>query len=250
MVVQAEVLGHPAGVRRFVEGRIAEPDRETIDVARAELRHHRRHRARVDAAREEDAHRHVADELAANGRLENRPQPFGVLPERPAAGALHFACAQVDVPVAVDPDPSVGLPPREEVTRWQLGDPLEDGARAGHVLEREVVVERHGVELGRDPGCCHDRFQLRAKNEPAWLGHVVERLDPHPVTRQQQGPLLTVPDGESEHAVEALDEAVTPLLVAVHDDLGVAARPKPVTTGDQLVTKLGMVVDLAVEDDP
>ena len=79
---------------------------------------------------------------------------------------------------------------------------------------------------------------------------VVERLDADPIAREEEAPGAGVPDREREHAAEALDARVSPLLVAVHDDFRVGVRPEPVPAALELGAQRRKVVDLAVEDDP
>ena len=78
----------------------------------------------------------------------------------------------------------------------------------------------------------------------------VERLDAHPVAREQQPPAARVPDCEREHAAEVIDAGIAPLLVGMDDGFGVATRPVAMTGGFELRADVGVVVDLAVEDDP
>ena len=78
----------------------------------------------------------------------------------------------------------------------------------------------------------------------------VERLDAQAIAREQQPPARRVPDREREHAAQVLDAGVAPLLVGVDDRLGVGARAVAVAGGFELGPDVGVVVDLAVEDDP
>src|SRR6266540_4218574 len=78
---------------------------------------------------------------------------------------------------------------------------------------------------------------------------VVERLDAHAIAAQKQPPARPVPNGEGEHAVEPLNQIVTPLLVGVSKDLGVGAAFEAVAVANQLLAKLRKVVQFAVQDD-
>src|SRR5260370_165568 len=59
-----------------------------------------------------------------------------------------------------------------------------------------------------------------------------------------------VPGQKSEHANEVAEEGVAALLIRVQHALGVGVRRHRVAKPDQLRSKLGVVVDLPVEDDP
>ena len=57
--------------------------------------------------------------------------------------------------------------PRQQVSRRQLADALEDRAVARRVEERQVVIERGGVEIARQVGRLEQRLELRPEVEPA-----------------------------------------------------------------------------------
>src|SRR3569623_1462302 len=76
---------------------------------------------------------------------------------------------------------------------------------------------------------------------------VVERLDAETVAREEQRLAVAIPDREGEHAAQALDAAVAPLLPGLHDHLSVVARTKGEAGGDQLRHQLLVVVDFSVE---
>ena len=107
------------------------------------------------------------------------------------------------------------------------------------------------VGLGANQAAREDRLDLGAEEQPVAGERPVERLDAEAVAREQQAPPRRVPDREREHAAEALDAVVAPLLVGVDDRLGVASAcgsggPRASSSRPDV----GVVVDLAVEDDP
>src|SRR5262249_7435184 len=70
------------------------------------------------------------------------------------------------------------------------------------------------------------------------------------VAAAEETVLRAVENDEGPHAVEALDEAVAPLAVAVEEDLGVGmVGDESATMHLQLRAEVGVVVDFAVEDD-
>src|SRR5262249_26471313 len=79
---------------------------------------------------------------------------------------------------------------------------------------------------------------------------VIDELDSKRVARDDEALLANIPDGEPEHAVEAIQNVVTPLLVTVDDDFGVAVGAKLVAVAQQFALEFGEIVNLAVEDDP
>src|SRR5690606_36471791 len=70
------------------------------------------------------------------------------------------------------------------------------------------------------------------------------------VARQHELALTPVPQGHSPLAVEAVEGGLAPLLVGVHDDLGVALGAKAMSLREQLLAQLYVVEDLSVEHEP
>src|SRR5438309_1132313 len=69
-------------------------------------------------------------------------------------------------------------------------------------------------------------------------------------TGEEQSLAGAVPQSKGEHAPETLDAELLLLLVEVDDRLGVASGAVPVATRLEAGTEGGVVVDLAVVDDP
>jgi hypothetical protein len=135
------------------------------------------------------------------------------------------------------------------VPRRQLLRAGINGARLGHITEREVLVDGERVELAPEGRMRQERLQLGAEHEQAVRKlRVMKRLDPEAVAREEQGLAITVPQREREHAPEALDALLAPLLPGVNDHLGIALRAEDVAQGRELGDQRLVVVDLAVED--
>jgi hypothetical protein len=80
------------------------------------------------------------------------------------------------------------------------------------------------------------------------LGHV-QRFDAQPVAAEQHPAAVPLDDREREHALEAVDEAVTPVVVGLGKHLGVAVREEAVAVAGQLTAQVLVVVDAAVPAD-
>ena len=122
-------------------------------------------------------------------------------------------------------------------------DTLEERILAHRGLENaELLVQFwNGVHQGQEA------LDLRSEGEAdvsAGSG-VVEGLLPHPVAGQEQ--FLAVPEREGEHADEAVQALLTPLLVGVDDDFGVGLGSEPVA-GLQLLAQLFVVEDHPIEN--
>ena len=169
--------------------------------------------ARVDAAREEDADRHVGDEAAIDrvrervldARLPSAPRPRGVLQaERPPAR-----------------EPLAALRHLEEVPRRQRLHVAVDAQLLRHEAEVEIGVDGVPVDGRRVREGGGERLGLRGEGDRAPQARDPEGLHAEPVAREDEAARALVPEGEGEHAVQALEEARAPLLEAVHQDLGV-----------------------------
>src|SRR5581483_6290106 len=228
-------------VGQLVEGALGEADRERPQRLAELLRRERGERRRVDAAREQDADRDVADEVGAHRVAEPGPQLGGqrLLALRPllARGRRRRPRVATELDRAVLPG--------QQVTRRQLADLAEDRERRGDRVEGEEALERVEVDLAARQGA-----QLGSERELAAGVPVGERLDAVAVASEHEPPPLPVPDRDREHPAQPLREAVAVLLVEMQDHLGVAVRSEAVTRALQLGPELAVVVYLAVLDDP
>src|SRR4051794_22450808 len=91
-------------------------------------------------------------------------------------------------------------------------------------------------------------FQLGTKQERIACPAVIHRLLSEPIAGQSERAFATVPDGETEHAVETLDRfADAPLLEGGEHDFRVRMAAETMTVLVQICADLLEVVDLAVE---
>ena len=222
----------------LVERRLLEADRERAHRLRRLLGGERRERARVDAAGEQHADRHVRDQVRAHRVAQARAALLDelrlvlVVARRQRARAREAG------------ERRAAVVPGQRVAREQLADVPEDRERRGHDVEGEERLERVEVDVA-----VRQRVELGRERELAVDVAVGERLDPEAVAREHEPPLARVPDRDGEHAAQPLPQPRAPLLVAVHEHLGVAAAAEPVPGPLELVHQLAVVVDLAVLDD-
>ena len=59
-----------------------------------------------------------------------------------------------------------------------------------------------------------------------------------------------IPDCKGKHAAEVVNAIFAIFLIEVDDGLGVTVRSKAVTTFFQIMTKVGVIIDLAVKHNP
>jgi hypothetical protein len=229
------------GVVELVERALLESDREGPQRLGPLFRRERSEQRGVDAAREENAHGHVADEVGADGVADPRAQLLDEL--RLVAPPLFLDRNGRRPRKAFDPH-RARLRPDEQVPGRQLPDLTEDRQRRGDRVEGEERLERVEVDLAAREGA-----ELGRELEPVRRRAVVERLDPEPVARKDEPPPARVPDRRGEHPAQPFGECVAVFLVEVEKHLRVAARAKAVAGTLELAAELAVVVDLAVLDD-
>src|SRR5581483_8291456 len=92
----------------------------------------------------------------------------------------------------------------------QLAHALEEGLPLQAELEGEVVL--HPVEVDLDRGQeGEERLRLAGEVENARDLGVIERLDPEPIARAEEGLARLVPEREGEHPAQLRDAVFPPL---------------------------------------
>ena len=134
--------------------------------------------------------------------------------------------------------------PDEQVAGRQLAALVEDRERCRDRVEGEEGLETVEVELA-----ARQRSQLRREGELGAVGTVVERLDAEAVTGEDESPAARVPDCDREHSTQPACEVRVPLLVRVHEHLGVAVGPETMARAFELAAQVLVVVDLTVLHD-
>ncbi len=149
-----------------------------------------------------------------------------------------------DLPVAARRHGPASGP--QVVARQQLAHVLEQRLAGKAELEGQVVPEAFDVGLDRGQER-HERLGLAGEVQDVVHHHVMQRLDPEPVAREEQLLLRLVPDGIGVHPAQAIEARGPPLGVRAQHDLGVGALGEG---SAQRRAQLGVVVDLAVVGDP
>ena len=99
-------------------------------------------------------------------------------------------------------------------------------------------------------GIREDRLDLGREHDTVSVRVPVERLLPEPISREHQLALIAIPDGDREHAAQVVNEVHALVFVEVDEHLGIRLGAKTVSSRQQAVTQLPIVVDFAVERDP
>ena len=206
------------------------------------LAHAVRGQRAVDAAGQEAADLHVGDLMGAHALVERVLDDVG-----PFLKTLGTVDLVGDLVEALDG--GLAVLEHHEMTGRHLVDVLEHGLRVVHVLEAQVLRKGLAVQLLLETRVRQEGLDLAAPDQTIALMLIVQRLDTEDVARKHQLLFLSVPNGDGEHAAQALEHARAPGLIAMHDGLGVAVGLKLVAHTLKLGTQLLEIVDLAVERD-
>jgi hypothetical protein len=207
--------------------------------------HHRHDGTRIDAAGQERTERHLGDHAQPHALAEPLEQfrlcVFGVMMRR----------REAHVPVLLRRrQRPASRRTNQRVRGRQLERGTEDGARLGHVAEREVVLDSVRIDAPLQRAVRQQRLELGAEQQvPVRQQRVVQRLHAEPVAREEQRLPVLVPQREREHAAEAVHAGFAPGFPA-WTMTSVSLRvwkvwPSAVEFRDQRL----VVVDLAVEHD-
>ncbi len=250
VVPGAELLGHDVRVLELVAGFPAdrlEADRKSFQTRLPQLGEQRHDQARIDAAREQHADRHVGDHAALDGSAQrgfNHRFAFRGRQRGQRDVRAHWQ-RPVDAVAA-------GTIRREggNRRRRQLAHAGQDCVRRRHHgVPAHVMMQRDRIDVGVDVTAGQQRRQGGSEAQPAGAFRQVQRLDAEAVARQRQPAGIAFDDGEGEHAVEALHAVRTPGVEGLEDDFRVAFREESVAESLQFLPQLAVVVDAAVEHD-
>ena len=161
---------------------------------------------------------------------------------------LGIVVREIGVPIAAHVHAAGRDVEGEAVRGRQLVHAGEECLVRGGELHGEVRAQGLLVHGLLKAGMLEETLDLAAEQQIAVGGLiVVERLDAEDVTRAKELAGAHVVHHEAVHATQAIDQTLSPLLIAVHEDLGVGVAVERVPRGLELGAELLKVVDLAVE---
>ncbi|KWV85267.1 hypothetical protein PFLmoz3_05211 [Pseudomonas fluorescens] len=114
-------------------------------------------------------------------------------------------------------------------------------------MEIQVVVEGDRIEDRVDIPTLEQRWQRRGETQALAGARQVQGLHTETVTSDEQTLGITLPDGESEHAVELGQQRFAPGVITLEQHFGVATGIEGVTQGFQLLAQLREIIDSAIE---
>ena len=79
---------------------------------------------------------------------------------------------------------------------------------------------------------------------------IINQLNAHGIAGDDQPLSVNVPDSQSEHAIEMIEDLFPPLLITMDNHFRVGARPEDVSSLFEFRTQFLEVINLAVQDDP
>ena len=197
--------------------------------------------ARIEPAAQIPSHRHIRAQAHRDATAHERVEfadRVGCFLSRlwvvEAVPRRHAQCA---------------ITPDGEVTWLELTDAAEGRAWRARAPRREDLVETDGVRLGAEFAGGEERLGFGGESEHTALDGVEERTHTKAIPDQDHATGTALMDREGELPVEPIQEARSPLLPAVHQDLGVTGRGEAMAERTEFRGELAMVVDLTVVGD-
>src|SRR5579864_7592462 len=244
-MLRSNMLRDHARKRKLAERLFPVTHGEGLNRLAADLGGQCRHRARIEAATEKHAQRHVTHQMARDTFLQQPTIPIDiVLPRLAAIVGLHR-----EVPVQRDFQ-LAAFSQLERVPGQQLPDSRIHRLCLGDVAERQVLRERAAIELRIYLGMGEDRLDLRSKQQDLPVIPVIQRLYAQPVARNKKLAFAAVPDRKRVHAAQVLHAIASVLLKQVDDGFGVAPGAIAVSARLEIFAQILMVVQFSVVNDP
>src|SRR5262245_5168919 len=188
----------------------------------AVLVHEREKESRIKAAAKEDAHRNVAQQVTADsGPVEREELASRIF--------VTWLTLERNGRVAVPPLLRARTILDPQQCSWrELANAFEYRQRRWRVpiLEKQVQRERIDIRGARIAG--DHRTHFGGERELAIGVAIVDWLDPHRVTRNDEAPPLAIPNRDAEHTVQPLEDTHAPGSIPVNDDFSVGARAEAV----------------------
>src|SRR5437867_610734 len=138
----------------------------------------------------------------------------------------------------------------QRVSGRELANSREHHLLARDVTEGEILSECALVEFRLYARVGKNCLDLRAKNKLFVVIKIVERLDPEPITRDEEAPQAAIPDGESEHPTQMLQAVAAVLFIQMNNRFSIALGAITVAPRLELRAQFAVIVDFAVIDDP
>src|SRR5215204_5726753 len=204
MVLDPQLPRRPLRLSRLIESLASEADGESLHLFGRRTAHQHGERARINAAAQEHAERHVAGQSEAHRLL----QPPGNAVMRGSDLGLAARAFERQLPIL--PKFGSARADGERVRRRQRHYALDDGQRILHRPEHEVRAYSREVEPSLDQPRCEKGVHFRGEDELAALLSVVERLYAEAVANEEEFLAAFVPYGGGEHPPPARDAIAPP----------------------------------------
>src|SRR5262249_47455359 len=116
--------------------------------------------------------------------------------------------------------------------------------------ESQVVIKRLFVDVRRDGRMLQDRFDLGSEDETAVAMIEIKRLDADAIAHEHELLRAGVPKRDGVIAFDVVNEIEAAFFVKVEGRFGVGARSVTMSAFFEAGAESGVVIDLAVEDEP
>ena len=119
--------------------------------------------------------------------------------------------------------------PFQNMAGRQFFNALDKRARAGHVVQRKVLIESCEIKRARNCRMRQQHLELRAEIDLAGLMRIIQRFDAHSVSGQDKPLARFLPERQSKHAFEFFKTRCVPLQESSQNNFGVGVGSKTVT---------------------
>ena len=126
-------------------------------------------------------------------------------------------------------------------------DVTPDGERFGHAAEQVEADDAGRLGIARHSAAGQQCLGLRGEAQRPAVIRPVERLDAQRIAREQQGPLLGIPQAEGEHATQLGNHVGAAVGIELQHHLGVGIAAEAIAARHQFVAQFPVIIDLAVE---
>ena len=144
-MMRTEMGGDRARISAFIEGGLGEADREGVEaLIRPRRRQRREHQARIEAARQKHAERHIAHQPALGGLAQQRRE----LVDQARLGVEAKAVVRFDpeAPVRLDGQGGISEIKTQPMSARQFAGALQQRVRRRYVAVSEELLQRALVQ--------------------------------------------------------------------------------------------------------
>src|ERR1700686_3435556 len=158
MVIGAVLFHDLMDVFRLIKAAAAEGDGKSLKLGARRLRRVMQNCGRINASTEPHAQGNVGEQMLAKRALHQPIQFFLGGLDRPV-----FRWAEWETPIRIRS--YLPIAPFQPITRRKFFDAVDQGPRAGHIIQGEVTIQAREADAALDFRMSENGFKLRAEEK-------------------------------------------------------------------------------------